>query len=132
MEPTAAKAGTSPVGTARRKPSPVKAAEGPGTYSGRFTAAESGRFAAAEPGSFAATESRRSATAAKIVGTVNASLRRTKALSIHNRSAIGDVRIVVVDHSAASMPVVSPTAPTPTEAGEKSYAKAQSEIQTGT
>src|SRR5579863_3169860 len=53
---------------------------------------------------------------AKARGAVKAGPIRMKVVAIDNRRAMGDIRIVVVLHPAAAVPIESPMVPTPTEA----------------
>jgi hypothetical protein len=51
----------------------------------------------------------------------------TEIIPVHNRPAVGDPRIVVVNNPPAVVPVVSPVVPSPPEAAEESDAEPQSE-----
>lgn len=60
---------------------------------------------------------------AKVRGTVKVGASRAKVIAIDNRSAVGDVRIVVVDRPAATVPIEAPMAPAPTEAPKETYSE---------
>src|ERR1700722_2027696 len=52
--------------------------------------------------------------------------RRTKVITIDDRPAMRDVRVVVVNHPSAAVPVVAPIVPATAEAAKQSNAKTQS------
>src|SRR6202021_1033512 len=52
--------------------------------------------------------------------------RRTKVITIDDRPAMRDVRVVVVNHPSAAVPIVAPIGPAPAEAAKQSNAKTQS------
>jgi hypothetical protein len=89
----APEAGPSPEGTGPRKPTMIEPAEGAGTHA-------------------APTE----AAAMRTGGMAEA--RRMKVIAIDDRPAMRDVGVVVVDHPAATVPIVAPIVPTPAEAGK--------------
>ena len=53
-----------------------------------------------------------------------------KVVAVDDRSAVGDVGVVVVDHTVA-MPVASPVMPAPTISSEKAHAETDSESNPG-
>ena len=52
------------------------------------------------------------------IGMVEVRSARIKTIAVDNRSAMGDVRVVVVFDSPAVVPIVSPTVPAPAEAAK--------------
>lgn len=52
----------------------------------------------------------------------------TQIVAINDRSAVGDVGVVVVNHTT-TMPVVSPVPPAPSESSEETNSKSDTEIE---
>jgi hypothetical protein len=58
------------------------------------------------------------ATAVNVPGMIEVRSTRMKTIAIDDSPAMRDKRVVVVDYSPAAVPIVSPTVPTPAEAGK--------------
>jgi hypothetical protein len=94
---TSAKAGLSSEGVASSYPAVVESSEGAGMHS-LMTSKATGVNVRA------------------MIEVVHSS--RTKIIAVDDRPAMRDERVVVVDDSPAAVPIVSPTVPTPAEAGK--------------
>ena len=100
-----AKTRLSPRGVGPRNPAMIEPAEGPGMGAGQSVRAgrSTKRFMPAE-------------TSAGTMSEVP--LTRMKSITVDDRPAMRDVRVVVVDHSPAAVPIVIPMVPTPPEAAK--------------
>ena len=111
----AAKAGSAPEGVASCNPAVTETAEGAGVRPGHAVR----RIGAVNRVMPAKGPARR--TGAPIERP-----SRTETIAIDDGPAVRDVRIVVVDDSAAAAPIKSPIVPTPAEAAIESNTEAQS------
>src|SRR5580700_6319187 len=69
---------------------------------------------------------------AKARRTIEVGASRLKVVAIDDRPAMGDVRIVVVDHPSSAVPIEAPIVPAPTEAAKEAYAEAKSKSDSRT
>ena len=100
-----AKAGLSPEGVTSRNTAVTEPAEGAGMCACRCV-----------PGSGPLKPSMSADTAAGPIIGVRST--RMKTIAIDDSRAVRDVRVVVVDHSSAVVPIESPIVPTPAEAAK--------------
>src|SRR5271166_278539 len=74
----------------------------------------------------------RAAGTPKASGMIKVGATRMKGAAIDDRRAVGDVRIVVVDHPAAAVPIEAPMVPAPTEAAKETHTETKSESDSRT